>query len=182
MSSLNKHISLQLSAETIHEQCLIAIKQARNNSHALATLIALQSFITATAQADDRDTPTHFAIKEVIVGHATALRSQLMSDHADNLANAMRKLDCAAVTKIHGNFSRNGFWQASQQAALQLNSVERIQANNWARAWYTNATSNALAASGYPDALNFQKAGISPQEYAAMKDLSSCLDSEKFGN
>jgi len=170
-----KNITLLLSPESMQAQCVIAIRQARNHSHALATLIALQSFVTATAQPSDRDTPAHRALKEIIEGHAATLRSQLMNDHACKLSCAMRSKDCAIITQVHGDFSRNGFWQASQQAILELDAVERDQAKNWALTWHTEAKSRALAASGYPEALNFQKAGISPQEYAAMADLSDCL-------
>jgi hypothetical protein len=175
MNSTNNPISLHLSPETTHEQCLIAIRQARNTSHALATLIALQSFVTATAQPSDRDTPAHRAIKEIIEGHAAALRTQLMNDHASTLTDAMRAKDCAAITKIHGDFSRNGFWQAAQLAVRKLDAAERRLAMDWAQAWHLDAQSRALAASGYPEALNFQKAGISPQEYAALTDLNNCL-------
>jgi hypothetical protein len=175
MNNPNNHILLRLSRETIHEQCLFAIKQARNTSHALATLIALQSFVTATAQPSDRDTPAHRAIKEVIESHAAALRTQLMNDHASTLADAMRAQDCTSVTRIHENFSRNGFWQATQLAMLKLDTAELEQGKDWAQDWHIDAKSRALAASGYPDALNFQKSGISAQEYAAMMDLNNCL-------
>jgi hypothetical protein len=175
MNSQNKHISLHLSPETTHAQCLIAIRQARNASHALATLIALQSFVTATAQPSDRDTPAHRAIKEIIEGHAAALRTQLMNDHASALADAMRANDCAGVTKIHGDFSRNGFWQAAQLAVSKLDAAEQKLAKDWAQTWHLDAKARALAASCYPEALNFEKAGISPQEYAAMADLNNCL-------
>jgi hypothetical protein len=50
-----------------------------------------------------------------------------------------------------------------------------VLAKDWALAWYSDAKSRALAASGYPDALNFHQAGISPQEYAAMDDVSNYL-------
>lgn len=175
MISHNNQISLLLSPEKTQEQCLIVINQARNSSHALAILIALQSFVAATAQPSERDTQAHRKIKEVIEGHAAALRIQLMNEHASTLADAISAKDWTVVTRIHGNFSRSGFWQAAQQAILKLDAAEQDQARSWARAWYTEAKSRALAASGYPDALNFQKAGISPQEYAAMMDLSNCL-------
>lgn len=175
MNNQAKTISLLLSPESTETQCLFAIKQARNTSHALASLIALQAFIAATAQPSDRDTPAHMSIKKIIEGHAASLRTQLMNDHASNLAAAMRARDCAAITQIHGDFSRNGFWQASQLAVCELDALERVAVKDWALAWFRDAKSRALAASGYPDALNFHKAGISPQEYAAMNDVSNYL-------
>jgi len=171
MNSQNKQISLLLSPETIHAQCLFAIKQARNASHALATLIALQTFISAAAQPSDRESPAHRAIKEIMEGHAATLREQLLAEKT----HALRAQDCAAITSIHDDLSRNGFWQAAQVAITELDSAERAGAKAWAQAWCDDAKARALAASGYPDALNFQKAGISPLEYAAMTDIGNCL-------
>ena len=175
MNNQAKTISLLLSPESTETQCLFAIKQARNTSHALATLIALQTFVAATAQPCDRETPAHMAIRKIIEGHAATLRAQLLTEQASALAAAMRAKDCAAITQIHGELSRNGFWQASQLALCKLDAAEQMLANDWALAWYSDAKSRALAASGYPDALNFHKAGISPHEYAAMNDVSNYL-------
>jgi len=175
MNNQAKTISLLLSPESTETQCLFAIKQARNTSHALATLIALQAFIAATAQPSDRDTPAHMAIRKIIEGHAATLRAQLLTGHASALAAAMRAKDYAAITRVHGGLSRNGFWQASQLAVCELDTAERMLTKEWALAWSRDAKSRALAASGYPDALNFHKAGISPLEYAAMHDVSNYL-------
>jgi len=175
MNNQAKTISLLLSPESTETQCLFAIKQARNTSHALASLIALQAFIAATAQPSDRDTPAHMSIKKIIEGHAATLRAHLLTEHACILADAMRAKDCAAITRIHGGLSRNGFLQASQLAICELDAAEQMIANEWALEWSRDAKSRALAASGYPDALNFHKAGISPQEYSAMNDVSNYL-------
>lgn len=175
MQNPQNQISLQLSAEAAQAQCLFTIKQARNASHALASLIALQTFVAATAQPSDRDTPAHKAIKNIFEGHTAELRAQLLNEQASTLADAMRTKNCPAITQIHGDISRNGFWQAAQLAARKLDAAEINAAQEWALAWYTDAQSRALAASGYPDALNFEKAGISSLEYAAMTDVSNFL-------
>jgi len=89
-------------------------------------------------------------IKEIIEGHAAALRTQLMNDHASTLADAMRAQDCAAITRIHGDFSRNGFWQTAQLSVHKLDAAEQKLAKDWARAWHMDAQSRALAASATP--------------------------------
>lgn len=175
MNNQAGNISLTLSPDSTQTQCLFAIKQARNTSHALATLIALQAFVTATTQPSDRDTPAHLAIRKIFSDHTETLRVQLLAEHTSALVAAMRAKDCAAVTRVHGELSRNGFWQSARLAIGELDAVERLLAKNWALAWYSDAKSRALAASGYPDALNFHQAGISPQEYAAMDDVSNYL-------
>lgn len=175
MESQKNSISLLLSPETTHEQCMFAIKQARNTSHALATLIALQTFVAATAKPDDRDTTAHKTIRKIIEAHAGTLRAQLLAEQASALGNAMRAQDCKAVTQIHDDLSRNGFWQAAQVAIDKLDTMERDRAKAWAQTWCADAKARALAASGYPDALNFQKAGILVTEYAAMTDMENYL-------
>jgi len=175
MITQGKDISLLLSAETIQAQCLFAMGQARNTSYALATMIALQTFVTSTTQPSDRDTHAHRAIMQIIKGHAADLHSQLLAEQAEAQIRAMRAKDSAAITRIHNEISRNGFHQAALLAIRGLDAAERTVAKEWVQSWYRNAKSRALAASGYPDALNFHKAGISPLEYAAMSDLNNYL-------
>ena len=175
MKSPNNHITLQLSPETIQAQCLFAIQQSRNTSHALAALIALQTFVGATAQPDDRESPAHRAIREIITAQAAILRDRLLAEHAHALSDAMRAQDCAEITRIYDELSRNGFWQVAQIASDKLDAMEQAAAKIWLFAWCTDAKDRALAASGYPDALNFQKAGISPKEYVAMTDLNNYM-------
>lgn len=176
MNKQSQNITLLLSPETIHAQCLFAIQQARNTSHALASLIALQTFVSATAQADDRESPAHRAIREIIAGQASILRERLLAEHAHALADAMRKQSCAEITRIYDELSRNGFWQVAQIATAKLDAAEQARAKAWVSAWCADAKDRALAASGYPDALNFQKAGISAKEYAAMTDSNKYME------
>jgi hypothetical protein len=175
MNIPNHQITLQLAPDTAHTHCLAIMQQARNSSHALASLIALLSFITAAAQPADLATPAFGVIKGIINGHITSLRAELQVEQARALATALRATDCAAITKIHLDSSRNAFWQAAQTAMHELDAAEKINISEWALTWHTDAQDSALAASDYPDALNFQKAGISVQEFTAMTDLNNCL-------
>ena len=175
MNSQSQNIFLLLSPDIIHAQCLFAIKQARNSSHALATLIALQTFVASTVQPADRETPALRAIRNIIESHATSLRDQLLTEKTLALTLALRAQDCAAITGIHDDLSRNGFWQAAQVAIGELDGEAKAGAKIWTQAWCADAKTRALAASGYPDALNFNKAGVSPKEYAAMTDINNYL-------
>lgn len=175
MHNPDNQISLKLTPDTTHAHCLFIIQQARNTSHALASLIALQSFVVAMAQAADIESAAFRVIKGIINGHLANLRAELLGEQASALSAALLATDCTAITRIHTDTSRNAFWQATQTATLKLDVAEKSRISEWAQNWHSDAKSRALAASGYPDALNFQKAGISPQEYAAMTDLNNCL-------
>ena len=182
MNNPSNQITLLLSPETIQAQCQFAIQQARNTSHALASLIALQTFISATAQPDDRESPAHRAIREIIAGQAAILRERLLAEHAHALSDAMRAQGCAEIARIYDNLSRNGFWQVAQIATAQLDAAERSIAKDWVLTWCADAKARALAASGYPDALNFKKAGISALEYASMSDIGNYLRHDVSAN
>jgi hypothetical protein len=182
MSAEDSPITLQLTPDTMQAHCLFAIQQARNTSHSLASLIALQSFIAAMAQASDLNTPAFGVIKGIINGHISNLRTALQDEQVRALDAALRATDCAAITKIHLDLSRNAFWQSAQTAMQELDEKEITRISDWVQTWHTNAQARALAASGYPDALNFKKAGISVQEYTAMTDLNNCLQNANVGD
>ena len=175
MADPEQTITLLLSPDAVDAQCMFAIRQARNSSHALATLIALQSFMAATVVPAARHTPAYEAVKDVIEKHAAVVRASLLAQQAAALAENMRRQDCAAIARIHEDISRNGFWQAAQQAMGGLDGAALAAAREWVDSWCVDAKLRALAASGYPDALNFGKAGISPHEYAAMTELLNYL-------
>lgn len=165
-------IALLLTPDTAETQCLEAIKQARNSSHALAALISLQSFISATAHPSDRFTPAHEAVKAAVEKHAAEIRRRILAEHAEALAEAIRQRNRPEIAHIHAALSRNGFWQAAQQAMRQFGGEELAASAAWAKDWCSEARKQAQAASGYPDALDFSKAGIAATEYAAMTEIS----------
>lgn len=173
MSEKTGEITLLLDQDSIEAQCLEIIKQARNAGHALAALIALQSFITATIHPIHRFTPAYEAIKAVVEKHAAEIRMRVVADNAKALAEAVRQGNRQEIAQIHAALSRNGFWQAAQQAVSLLNADDFNRAATWARDWCQEAKELAQAASGFPDALDFRKAGIAPTEYAAMSEISN---------
>jgi hypothetical protein len=168
----HNQIALLLTPDTAETQCLEAIKQARNTSHALAVLIALQSFIAFTVRQADRYTPAYEAVKAVIEKHTFATRAKILAENADDLAAAILQRNRPEITHIHAALSRNGFWQAAQQAISQFRLDDLAAAATWVKDWCSVAKTQAQAASGYPDALDFSKAGIAATEYAAMTEIN----------
>lgn len=175
MTGQTNKITLLLAPDNVEAQCLEAIKQARNPSHALAALIALQSFISATANPSDRFTPAYEGVKAVVEKHAAEIRMQILAEHAEALAEAIRQRNRPEIARIHAALSRNGFWQAAQQAMRQFGVDDLAAAAAWAKDWCLGAKASAQAASGFPEALDFRKAGISATEYAAMTDVGNYL-------
>lgn len=168
-------IILLITPENIENQCQDTIKQARSTNHALAALITLQSFIAATVQQTDRHTPAYEAAKAIIEQHAAATRIKILAENANDLAEAIRLHNLQKIASIHAALSRNGFWQATLQAISQFKQNDLIDAASWAKNWCSAAKASAQAASGYPDALDFSKAGVAPTEYAAMTEIHHYL-------
>jgi hypothetical protein len=168
----HNEIALLLTPDTAETQCLEAIKQARNTSHALAALITLQSFIASTVRPADRYTLAYETVKTVIEKHAIATRTKILAENANNLAQAILQRNRPEIAHIHAVLSRNGFWQAAQQAIGQFRPDDLATAAAWAKDWCSEAQKQAQAASGYPDALDFSKAGIAATEYAAMTEIN----------
>ncbi|MEN6630171.1 MAG: hypothetical protein ABFC42_11030 [Sulfuricella sp.] len=173
MSDKTGEITLLLGPDTIETQCMETIKQARNAGHALAALIALQAFITATIHPSQRLTPAYEAVKAVVEKHMAEIRMRVLADNAEALAGAMRQRNRQEIAHIHAALSRNGFWQAAQQAIGLLNATDFASAAAWAAVWCRDAKELAQAASGFPDALDFKKAEIAATEYAAMTEISN---------
>jgi len=171
----HNEIALLLTPDTAEIQCLEAIKQARNTSHALAALITLQSFISATVRPADRYTPAYEAVKAAIEKHTIATRARILAENANNLAKAIRLRNRREIAHIHAALSRNGFWQAAQQAISQFGPDDLAASAKWAKEWCNEAKTQAQAASGYPDALDFSKTGIAATEYAAMSEINHYL-------
>lgn len=165
-------IALLLTPVTVENQCLETIKQARTASHALAALVALQSFIAFAVRPADRHTSAYEAVKAIIEKHAIATRGKILAENADDLAKAILQRNRTEIAHIHAVLSRNGFWQAAQQAISQFRPDDLAAAATWAKNWCSEARALAQAASGYPDALDFSKAGIAATEYAAMTEIN----------
>jgi len=168
---------LSLTAEGLDAYCRELIRLAPNGGHALAGLVALQSFVTEMAEPGSCINPAYKAAQSVIETHVATTRQRLLNESADGLARAMREADLQAVANIHASLSRNGFWQAAQQAIQKLDENELAAAVAWAKSWCREAKQRAEAASGYPDALDFKKAGIVPEEYTALVELARYLES-----
>ena len=173
MSERTGEITLLLDPDNVEAQCLEIIKQARNAGHALAALIALQSFVAATIHPTHRLTPAYEAIKAVVEKHTGEIRMRVLADNAEALAEAIRQRNRQEIAHIHAALSRNGFWQAAQQAIGLLDMDDFSSAARWAEDWCQKAKELAQAASGFPDALDFRKAGIAATEYAAMTEISN---------
>lgn len=170
---MREALILSLSPEKLDAWC--ASMEMPNAAHTLAVTVALQSFISTMIEPAQRATPTEAAIKAVLDKHAAHARERLLAENTAAIGAALSKRDSQALSRIHQSMSRRGFELASKQAIEEMKEETLHSATNWVLAWCADAKKRGEAASGFPDALNFELAGIDPAEYAAMKDAAIYL-------
>lgn len=175
--SLPNEILVRLTLEKIAAHCQELDKQSASPGHTLAALTGLQTCLVNMVPSGDHGLPVYREMMAVIEHYATAARTRLLEESAVVLIRALRERNQKEITHIHAALSRNGFMLVAKQAIAQLLAEELVVATAWTKSWCEDATSRAQAASGYPDALNFQGAGIQPEAYSAMKEMVAYLGS-----
>lgn len=156
-------------------QAWLAKLDTPSAAHTLAVSVALQGFIACMTTPTQRATPLELAVKTMLEQHAAEARARLLAENTLAIKEALTRQDHQSLARIHHSMSRRGFELTCKQALADL-STETVQAAaNWCVAWCNEASARAVAASGFPDALNFAGAGIDPKEYAAMKDAEIYL-------
>lgn len=175
--SLPNEILVRLTPEKIEAHCRALETQSPTAGHALAALTGLQTCLVSMVPSGDHALPAYRGMMALIEQFAAAARARLLEESAVALAEALRNRSRQEITHIHAALSRNGFMLAAQQAIQKMLPEELVEVTSWAKIWCQDATAKAQAASGYPDALNFQAAGIQPKEYAAMQEIYAYLAS-----
>ena len=168
-------IVLSLSVAGTEQYCQDVLRQARNASHALTQLAALQSLIAFHTQPGATQSPAYREIMALVERHAAEARRRLLEESTAALLPALSRRQLCSVVQVHVSLSRNGFHQAASAAITRLTAADRHAAQSWAALWCADATRRAEAASGYPGALNLEAAGIAAADYAAMRDVSLYL-------
>ncbi len=170
---MSEVLTLLLSPEKL--EAWYADMATLNAAHTLAVTIALQSFIAAMVNPVQRATPAEIALKALLNKHAAQARERLLAENTEAIREALANQDRQALSRIHHAMSRHGFELAAKQAIEEMHEAHLHTAARWVLTWCREAKARGEAASGFPDALNFEQAGIDPIEYAAMKDTGIYL-------
>ncbi|WP_303905395.1 hypothetical protein [Thiohalomonas denitrificans] len=161
---------LTITPDGIDAFCERLRRSSATARRAVAGLAALQTFLAETAGSGDKASSTYPAIRDRIAGHLEAASQAVIDQAANSLVEAVQQRDPAAVAAVHRNLSRSGFHQALGRAETS-GSFGAATPAAWAIKWCSEAERRAEAASGYPDAFDFSTAGISLEQYTAMRDL-----------
>lgn len=164
-------LTLRYTPEQVEHFCRHLATHAPGSEQHLAALTALQTFLAAGADAGEQARPVYLAIRQTLERELEQARAALLQHNVQRLAQALRRQDIGAIAALFRPLSRSGFWEAMTRAADALDDATLAALAQWSRQWVEEAKRRGEQASGYPDAIDFHKAGIDVSEYTAMSDV-----------
>ncbi|MFW2373801.1 MAG: hypothetical protein ACN4GM_11825 [Gammaproteobacteria bacterium] len=175
---MTESISLKLSINSseLARFCDKIIRRSRDMAKTHDALVTLETFLLLFAR-EAHGTNEYIAIEHLIKRYTEQTRSALMEQETQKLIAALQQQQATAISQIHTPMSRNGFYLILQTAFSQLSPAQQLSVKQWAIDCVKLARQKAEQASGYPEAYDFIKAGMSIEEFQAMEDVSRYLES-----
>jgi hypothetical protein len=152
------------------------IQGAHSPSQALAGLNALALLLGSHVDEGDRQGDGYRQIREQLSLRLDQAREQLLAEQASVLTGALAVFTPTGIAQVHSILSREAFFQAVERSVRNLSAPELEALHIPVRQWCTDAERRARDASPYPDALNWEAAGIAAADYLAMQDLHTALN------
>jgi len=168
-------IKLSISSTDLDIFCNQLLKRSRDITKTHDALVTLESFISIFSQ-DSHATNEYQLIESTIKKITEKSRNLLLEKNTQDLVKSLQQCNVASLTNIHTPLSRNGFYQILQIAISKLTDDDIRLLMIWSENWVKEAKQLAEDASGYPDAMDFKKAGISIEEFHAMNDINRVLN------
>ena len=167
-------IQLTVASDELARFCQQLVDRSRDHARTLDTLAGLEAFICRFGRSS-QGTTDYAAVEALLRSFADQTRDRLLEQRTGELLTALGHRDPEEIVRIHAPLSRDGFYQILQTVLAQLPNEEKQSLATWSIDWSRTAKKQAEQASGYPDALDFAGAGIRPETYQAMLDVSRCL-------
>lgn len=171
----SQSINIAIDKDELESFCNKLLKRSRDISKTHDALITLESFISIFGKSA-HGTPEYELIESAIKSITETSRQQLLDKFTDDLIAALQQCNVIALTAVHTPLSRNGFYQILKSAIAEISDDDIGLLMIWSSNWVKEAKKIACEASGFPDAMDFVKAGISINEYQAMSDIDRVLN------
>jgi len=168
-------IKISIDASELESFCNKILKRSRNITKTHDALITLESFIAVFGRAS-HGTKEYQLIESTIKAITEKSRELLLEKNTHDLIRSLKQCNVTALANIHTPLSRNGFYQILQTAISELTDDDIGLVMIWSGNWVKEARQLAEEASGYPDAMDFIKAGINIEEFQAMSDIDRVLN------
>ena len=168
-------ITLQLTAGGIDSYCRELVRRSPTLEKRVAALDALITFISSQTEPGEQAKAEFVSIKQTLLDHLEQAREALLNERAQRLQQALQVQHLPHITTLYASLSRDAFWTLLGRVAQQLDAAALDSLRSWASGWLLQAKQRAQQASPYPDAIDFNAAGIDVAEYLAMTDLCRYL-------
>lgn len=165
------HLTLHLTPAGVEAYCGRLAAQLTDHQRRLAALTSLSTFIATFTDAGGQSGEAYREVRAIIERHAEQARAALLAQNAAALGEALATRNVAAVAGLYRPLSRSGFQEVLERTAM----LQPAALAAWCRQWLAEARRRGEEASGYPDAIDFHKAGIDVAEFTAMEDLNRFL-------
>lgn len=173
--STDDTLTLRYTPEQMEHFCRHLATHAPGSEQHLAALTALQTFIATGADAGVQARPVYMAIRQLLERHIEQARATLLQKNMQRLTQALLQQEVTAIAALYRPLSRSGFWEILSRSAATFDDPTLATLAHWSRQWVAQARQRGEQASGFPDAMDFHKAGIDVAEYTAMTDVARCL-------
>ena len=174
LNQSTQKITLSVSTVELEKFCNKLLKRSRDISKTHEGLSTLEAFFTVFGKAE-HGTSEYFAVEGILKSFSEITRQQLLDERTGQLSDALKEQDINKISSIYIPLSRSGFFSILETAVNRMTQEEIMTLTPWVLAWTNDAKRQAEQASGYPDALDFKKAGINIEEYQTMVDINHYL-------
>ncbi len=168
-------ITLQLTASGIDAYCRELARRSPTLEKRVAAIDAIITFISTQTDVGEQAKAEFRAIKHTLLDHFEQAREALLDERAQRLQQALQKRHLPSIAMLYTSLSRDAFWTLLGRVERQLDAAALSALRSWAAGWLIQAKQRAQQASPYPDAIDFNAAGIDASEYLAMIDLGRYL-------
>ena len=170
-------ILLTINSDELESFCSKILSRSRDITKTHDALITLESFISIFGKSN-HGTNNYKIIESTIKDITEQSRQQLLQENTSKLVLALQNCDTKSLANIHTPLSRNGFYQILQTAISRLSDDEIRIIMIWTENWLKEAKQLAEEASGFPDAMDLNKAEISFEEFQAISDIDRVVNYE----
>lgn len=171
-------IILQLTARGVDTYCRELARQSPTLEKRVAALDALITFLSTQTEPGEQAKVEFVSIKQTLLDHFEQAREALLDERAQRLHRALQAQHLPDISTLYTSLSRDAFWTLLGRVEQQLDTAAVDALRRWAAAWLIDAKQRAQQASPYPDAIDFNAAGIVVSEYLAITDLCRYLGAD----
>jgi len=172
----SKSINIAIDSSELDKFCHKLLDRSHDIAKTHDALVTLETFISLFARPA-HGTTEYNEIESVLHVVTDESRKKLLEKNTIELIAGLRQCDVVRIASIHTPLSRNGFYEILKVAIGKLSDDEIRLLMAWTQNWVKEVTSLAQEASGYPDAMDFNKSGLSIEEFQAMSDIDRVINS-----